>query len=84
MAKLRIQIIGVIDVDTDVYSAAALEAEAFAEGEVTTDPTDIAGLAVGHFPIEDAIPRWARASVTCVHESYTLLDQAGDLELPKP
>ena len=79
MALIEIQMVSTVVVDTDAYAAAAIEEEAFAEGEVTTDPDIITELVVGHFPVEEAIPRWARHCLTCKREDYT----AGPVEDPQ-
>lgn len=74
MPKQRMELLAVIEIDTDAYAAAALEEEAFAIGEVPTATVEIANLATGHFPIEDAVPRWARHAITVELEHWSPLD----------
>lgn len=65
----RLEIRGVLEIDLDAYAAAALEEEDTTE--LLTDPDEILMEVSGHFPIEDAIPRWARNAIKFVSETHT-------------
>lgn len=72
MTVVRLVLSAEIEIDLEAWAAAALEAEH--ADRLYTHPEDIIYHAVGLFPIEDNVPRWARDSINVTSETYSVLE----------
>lgn len=74
---MRVRITIEVDVDPEVWVAAAVEEEWLVDGECANDPTNhvaVADAATAYVDAEDQMPRWARDSMSVISQLIEIVE----------